>query len=339
MMAEEKLYSYEVTCAGGFEDVLIDEIRECLGKRVVGLREERGEVGRLFFDYEGSPRKLLELECATGIYSVVTQLHDVTVGAAGLERIRQRLKSLPLASMRRLAGVAGELRDATGYQLRVHQRGAHRFTASDVEAAIRQVLAEQGLSAQPGGLDLELRLQKRRAQLKLTLRNSPRAGAIEAEGLPAAYVAAIVRMLGLDDSDDLLLIQGQAQAAIAAARVSGSQTVATSRQRSRGDSAPVVVCADNQLSIGLATMTAAIIIVGDDHAVIPGSGQVRLQQAVECVAEDGVIAALVPRSDSFAARLPQWGLPLEVIGAVPLYIRRKRWALFLLQRLPLLHLV
>ena len=85
-------------------------------------------------------------------------------------------------------------------------------------------------------------------------------------------------------------------------------------------------------------MTAAIIIVGDDHDTVPGSGQVRLQQVVECVAEDGVIAALVPRSDSFAARLPQWGLPLEVIGAVPLYIRRQRWALFLLQRLPLLHL-
>ncbi|MBT5056666.1 MAG: hypothetical protein HOM68_09010 [Gemmatimonadetes bacterium] len=337
-MAEEKLYSYEVTCAGGFEDVLIDEIRERLGKRVVGLREERGEVGRVFFDYEGSPRKLLELECATGICSVVRQMHDVTVGPAGLERIRQRLTSLPLDSMRRLAGVAGELHEATGYRLRVHQRGAHRFTASDVEAAARQVLETQELSASPGGLDLELRLQKRRAHLKLALRNNPRAGAIETEGLPAAYVAAIVRMLGLDDSDDLLLIQAQAQAAIAAARVSGSQIVATSRRRSQGNRAPFVVCADDQLPIGSATMTAAIIIVGDDHDTVPGSGQVRLQQVVECVAEDGVIAALVPRSDSFAARLPQWGLPLEVIGAVPLYIRRQRWALFLLQRLPLLHL-
>ncbi len=337
-MSEQKLYSYEVSCAGGLEDVLIDEIRERLGKRISGLREERGEVGRLFFEYEGSPLRLLELECASGVSSVVAQMHDITVGPAGLERIRQRLAKLPLASMRRLAGATAGLDKPDGYQLRLYQRGAHRFTATDTESAVRQVLSDQGLSSSAGGLDLEFRLQKRRGQLKLALRHTSPSGAIEEDGLPPASVAAIVRILSLDASDDLLLIQGQVAAAQAASRVCGAQIVATARSRAGSGRRAAIVCGDDHLAIGPGTMTAAIVILGHDSDLIPGTARARLAEAVTSVAEEGVIAALVPRAEGFAARLPEWGLPVEVMGALPLYVRRQRWALFLLQRLSLLHL-
>ncbi|MBT3344828.1 MAG: hypothetical protein HN712_23925 [Gemmatimonadetes bacterium] len=354
MTAETKLYQYEVTCAGGFEDVLVDEIRSLLGKRVEGLREERGEVGRIFFQYEGSPRKLLELECAAGIAAIVAQMHDVTVGKPGLERISQGVGQLPLPAMTRLARLANEGIDAAGYQLRVHQRGSHRFEVSDTEAALVAALSAQGLSPSHAGFDLEFRLQKRRAQLKLSLRHASHAGAIEQRGIPAAMVASIVTMLGLDDTDDLLLIHGHPEAAAAARRICGSQVACVRRARpgtSQIMSPPpdqaacpgtgprsIVVGADDHLPIQAGSMTAAILVTADDEATMPGSAADRLSQAVACVAEEGVIAALVPRSDAFAARLPQWGLPVEVMGALPVYVRRRRWALFLLSRLDLLQL-
>jgi hypothetical protein len=83
-------------------------------------------------------------------------------------------------------------------------------------------------------------------------------------------------------------------------------------------------------------MTTAIVVIGNQE--MAQTGVSRLTQAVNCVAEDGVIAALVPRAEGFAARLPEWGLPVEVMGAIPVFVRRRRWALFLLHRLALVHL-
>lgn len=343
-MAEEKLYSYEVTCAGGLEDVLIDEIRTLVGKRIEGMRDERGEVGRVFFQYEGSPRRLLELECAAGIAVIVAEMHDVTVGQPGLARIGQGLATLPLAAMGRLAKLVDEDVDTTGYRLRVSQRGSHRFDVSETEATIAAALATQ-LAPSHTGFDLEFRLQKRRAQLKLALRYGTHAGAVEQRGIPGPMIAAIVRMLGLDDTDDLLLVQGQREAAAAAGRVSGGQVTCVRRtkpavrsQTTSCGSQPIVVGADDRLPIQPGSMTAAILVLADDDAVMPGLAAERLSQAVGCVAEEGVIAALVPSSEGFAARLPQWGLPVEVIGAFPVHVRRRRWALFLLGRLDLLQL-
>ncbi len=355
MTPESKLYQYEATCAGGFEDVLIDEVRTRLGKRIEGLREERGEVGRIFFRYEGSPRQLLELECAAGIATIVAQMHDVTVGKPGLARISQGIGSLPLPAVARLARLADEGTDVDGYQLRVHQRGSHRFETSATEAAIVEALGAQGLSPSHNGLDLEFRLQKRRAQLKLCLRHASHAGAIEQRGMPAAMVASIVRILGLEDTDDLLLIHGRPEAAAAAHRICGAQIACIRRAKPSSSQRPapapnqpacagpepirpIVVGADDHLPIQPGSMTAAILVAADDEATMPGLAAERLSQAVACVAEEGIIAALVPRADGFAARLPQWGLPVEVMGALPVYVRRRRWALFLLNRLDLLQL-
>lgn len=335
-VAEEKLYRYELSCDGGLEDILIDELRQCLGKRVSGLREERGEVGRVFFDYEGSPRHLLALECAGGVSSIVLEMHDITVGDPGLEKIRHRLAKLPLISMGRMARIAAEEIDVEGYRLRVRQRGAHRFSVTDTEAAVRKALAESGLSPSENGFDLELRLQKRRAQLKLSLRHRGRSGPVESEGLGSASIAAIIRMLDLDESDDTVLIQGRSDAALAAKRVCQGRVVCTSMRRPVRPTQHVIVSHPDHLPLGAGTMTTAIVVIGDQE--MAQTGVSRLTQAVNCVAEDGVIAALVPRAEGFAARLPEWGLPVEVMGAIPVFVRRRRWALFLLHRLALVHL-
>ncbi|SVE41783.1 uncharacterized protein METZ01_LOCUS494637, partial [marine metagenome] len=48
-MSTDRILDYELSCIGGLEDVVVDELQAALGGRVHGLRVERGEGGRLYF--------------------------------------------------------------------------------------------------------------------------------------------------------------------------------------------------------------------------------------------------------------------------------------------------
>ena len=54
------------------------------------------------------------------------------------------------------------------------------------------------------------------------------------------------------------------------------------------------------------------------------------------VTPGGVLALLVQRGEQLAALMRELGLPLEVMATIPFYVRRRRCALFVLERLDLL---
>ncbi|MDA0335490.1 MAG: hypothetical protein O2782_10020, partial [bacterium] len=204
-MSTARILEYQLSCIGGLEDVAIDELHASLGTRVKALRAERGEVGRLYFHTEASPRRLLELGCPTSVEAVAAQAHDVTVGQPGLQRVLRCLRGLPLDAVRRLAEACDRDIELTSVDLRVTMHGAHRFSTRDVEAGCLPILQEAGLQICHGPTTshpLRLIIRIRGKRVLITLQLGPRrpSGDPQKEGWVGPAANSVRRLLDLDDN-------------------------------------------------------------------------------------------------------------------------------------------
>lgn len=319
--AVDKLFDYQLTCIGGLEDVVVDEIRERLGTSATSVRAEKGPVGRVFLRFEGSPRRLLDLGCPTGLAAIARAAHDVTVGRPGLERIERLLHAIPADAVRRIARACDPQVDVAGYDLSVALRGAHRFTPDAVRARAGDILRTRlGFCGQrPGGIRLSLQVQGRRALVSVALGGQRPHGDPTREGWRGPALACVVRLLDLAAPDRIVAVAGGAGRA---------QAWLTAGPAGRGG----VVCVRPD-RLPLVDGAAAVVLV------VPGVGETDLARALgECargVVAGGVAGLLVAHPEPLAASLARRDQPFAVMAAVPWYVRRRRWVLFLLERLDL----
>ena len=98
----------------------------------------------------------------------------------------------------------------------------------------------------------------------------------------------------------------------------------------RGDGRGLALGADGR-RLPVADETAAAALV------VPRAGAKNLEEEMaepsRVVAPGGVVATLAPPGPELGARLRRSGLPLEALASLPYHVNRKRWGLFLLERL------
>lgn len=314
----ERILDYQLSTIGGLEDIVADELRAVLGGRARSVQVERGETGRILFQTDASPRRLLELRCPTAIDALAGRAFDVTVGPPGLQRILRCLADLPLAAMQRLARACDAEVDVDRADLYVSLQGAHRFRLDELRAAARDPLLRHGLalSDEPGGLSLGLHVRRRRALVTLRLGARRPAGHPAHEGWPGPAQACVARLLDLEPG---VLLVGAAD---------------RRRELSICDEAAGSLCRvrSHIERLPLANGELAVLLLAAD----PARASSALAEACRAVAPGGILAVVVPRAETLAAHLRAAGLPLEVMATIPFYQRRRRGALFLLERLELL---
>ena len=319
MSAPESLTEFVITCIGGLEEVAAEEMRVRLGSAAAAVRPERGAVGRVFFRYRASPRRLLELRCPTRLQAIAAQAHDVTVGRPGLERILRCLRQLPVESVQRIARACDPGVDGRRFHLEVSLRGNHRFETGELRAGAETLLrAELGL--QPGSgsgspMRLSLQVRRRRALVSVQLGPGRPGGDPRREGWPGPAASSVAQLLGLDDQDLLVAVPHMGRAGVWVGR---------------GDGSGMALGADGlRLPVADEKVAAALVVprTGED-----GPDQ-QMAELARVVVPGGVVAMLAPPSPELGARLRRAGLPLEALASLPYHVNRKKWGLFLLERL------
>ena len=136
----EKVYDFYATVAGGMEDVALTEIKKQLGKvsdiHVVKSRR----LSRIFFHYERSPKKLLELRTVEQVYALLANISGVTVGQPGLLHIAQRVEKVDLIPAAVLHDILHGIKDEVGFRLSCTTGKGHRFSASELHQVVQTVL-------------------------------------------------------------------------------------------------------------------------------------------------------------------------------------------------------
>lgn len=138
-----KIYDYFATTVGGLEHVVAGDLQRLL-PHLQQLRVERGERhGRLFFHYERSPRQLLELRCVDNLFALLAHIPEVTTGGPGLQRIVDQVAHTDLRPALALHDALNGPRDEPVGRLICTVSGRHRFTAADLQNALRAPFSAQ----------------------------------------------------------------------------------------------------------------------------------------------------------------------------------------------------
>jgi 23S rRNA G2445 N2-methylase RlmL len=172
--AAARVVDYYVTTVGGLEEVVAADLNRRLGA-LSQVRAETGpRHGRVFFRYERSPRRLLELRSADNLFARVTQLGGVAAGPAGLPLLAQRLSRVDLGAALGLLATLFPAQADQGLHLVCTAGGDHRFGAAEVyEAAWRAWSPRWPLQAhtnQGGALHVQVKAGVALVGLQLTPR-------------------------------------------------------------------------------------------------------------------------------------------------------------------------
>ena len=183
------------------------------------------------------------------------------------------------------------------------------------ETLLRSELGLQPGSGSGSPLRLSLQVRRRRALVSVQLGPGRPGGDPRREGWPGPAASSVARLLDLDDQDLLVAVphKGRAGAWVG-----------------RGDGSGLAVGAD-RLRLPVADETAAAALL------VPGAGAENLEEEMadptRVVAPGGVVAMLTPPGPELGTRLRRSGLPLEALASLPYHVNRKKWGLFLLERL------
>lgn len=203
MAGAGKIFRFWATVPSGLVEVALDEMHEVL----TGVQIERLEKGRVqtrvFFTYERSPLRLLQVHSAFAIYAVLADMRGITVGKPGLERMAGLAAKIDLAAAQRLGLACNREVAADAFQLHATVQGNHRFGPSEVVKALQAALVQSGslrLSHCERGLSLQVQVRGRSAVLGLRL--SARQGRKQ-----SAVGYCLGRMVGLESGDRVLWLR------------------------------------------------------------------------------------------------------------------------------------
>jgi len=156
-----KVYDYYATTVGGLEQVVAADLGHSLGE-IQSLQIERDRRhGRLFFRYERSPRKLLELRSVDNLFALLARIRNVTVGRPGLQQIANAISRVDLKPAMTLHDRLHGDKEKSTCRLICTVGGDHRFSTSDLYRAVRDVLVANGtdLEAEQSAYVLHLQVK------------------------------------------------------------------------------------------------------------------------------------------------------------------------------------
>ncbi len=203
MSGENKVFHFWAAVPTGYVEVAIDEMHEIL----TGVQIERLENGRVhtrvFFKYERSPLRLLELRSLHAVYAVLADMRGITVGTPGLERIVAHVAKVEMGAAQRLAQACDRGVVADAFHVQATVQGNHRFGPAQVVHAVQKALVRDcslRAGASEKGLLLQIQVRGRSAVLGLRLRSAE-------GGSHRAIGYCLGRMVGLESGDRVLWLR------------------------------------------------------------------------------------------------------------------------------------
>lgn len=204
-----KVYDYYATTVGGLEEVVTQDIRNHL-QPLENLRTRRGQRhSRIFFHYERSPQRLLELRSVDNIFALLARVQGVTTGKPGLQKVVREISQVDLKPAMALYDTLHGKKPEPVIKLICTVSGNHRFSASELYHAVQaafsgQYRIENDLTSKTYTLHLQvfgknalwgLQLAQRRLRNRAYRRSSV-LGGLEST---VAYCMALLADMGADD--------------------------------------------------------------------------------------------------------------------------------------------
>ncbi|MEC7227534.1 MAG: hypothetical protein VXW00_11745 [Candidatus Latescibacterota bacterium] len=175
MSSNSKVLRYWAVVAAGFEQVALEEMTDELpGLRIDRLEKGRSQV-KIFFTYERSPRRLLELRSIQAVYALIAEAKGITVGKPGLLHLVGQIAKADFGAAQRLATVLDPQREVDVCHVNATIKGRHRFGVSELIFRVQEVLkVEFGMTfgVPEGGLLLQLQVRGRNAVMGMRLRTA-----------------------------------------------------------------------------------------------------------------------------------------------------------------------
>ncbi len=195
----EKIFYFFVTTPGGLDGFAVQELRSLQGVR--GIRvDRRRRQSRIHFQYDRSPRRLLDLRCVNGVYTDLGNVQGVTVGRPGMLRVAEALAKIDVTPAIALYDILHGVQDAPGLRVTCTVGRGHRFTAGELSQILVAVLADRydlDPQEQSGPYTVHVSIERRTARIgfrlaRLDERNY--VGATVGGELPAPVSAALWRI-------------------------------------------------------------------------------------------------------------------------------------------------
>ena len=171
----EKVRHFFATTVGGLEEVALQDMKRRL-RAIDQVRVERRQRhARIFFYYERSPRKLLELRCVDNLFVLLAMIRGVTVGRPGLMRIAEQVARADLIPGIALHDTLHGLKPDPWFKLTCTGGRSHRFSASELHQVVKTVVeAKYGIPTEGEGMPYSLHLHLDGKNAVLGLQLSPR---------------------------------------------------------------------------------------------------------------------------------------------------------------------
>lgn len=324
--AGARLFDFYATTIPGLEPVVADELVERL-PGIEAVRVQRGRrQGRVSFSYQRSPRHLLEVRSARGLYALLAEIDGITVGRPGLERIAAALAGLSLTAAGRLLVALQPDAEPSSFQLNATVQGPHRFTAADLTRAVEEAFRRGGLQRRPvaTAMHLQLQVEGRRAHLGLHL-PSPAAR----DGEPLAY--CLGRLSGIGPEDAVLVVRGGRRWLRELATAFGPRLLLGFGDEPIRQPAGTVIPTDPPRLLALGehlplhdgSMSCILGLAGD-----PRLAEVR--EYLRCLAEGGMAALVVGDAQRLVTMLRQHQVPVSVLATLPVSLNGRDRTVFVL---------
>jgi hypothetical protein len=320
-----KIHRFYATSIGGLEDVVLDDCQN----RLIGLEKVRiergGRVGRIFFQYERSPKQLVEIHSAVGVFALLAEVFGITVGKTSIERIKTKITALNIEPVQRLARACGAATDGSHYDLNVTLQGHHRFTTLELRRAVQEVLEGQhGLRGGEDGLSFYLQVTGKRAIFGLRL---------SSRSMETALACSLTYLMGMQPQDRVVGLHCRGGESKVMEEAGFAQCfIALSEMRIKEPEANniSVVGEVNHMPIIDAGMTYVMAYSRLGRTNLSWG---ELAEVARVIEPGGVVGLVVQAPRQWVAGLQEANLPFDIMAGVPINLKGRRCGLLLLERI------
>ena len=333
-----KIHDFLITTVAGLEEIVLDQLRSGLAGASGFQSESDRRHGRVFFRYTRSPRALLDLKAAVTTFGLLARIHRVTVGGPGAERICRRISLLDFSGARSLARACDREVDTDKFELSCTVSGSHRFTRSELSQRVRELLAsEHGLLPARAGNGLRLRLQVTgsRALLAVQLGSRRSIGGPQA-GASGAMTHTLARILDLGSEDRIVCVNVDTEglAELADTNPRGLMACCPQPTATKSPETPPVRVGTVFAGIhALPVSTESVSCIMDGAACRAAGYAPRLAEFARVLAPGGVAVTIFSKAEAVAGAVRSGDLPFEILAAMPIYVRGRKYSCCLLERL------
>lgn len=365
---EDKVHEFYCTSVSGLEEIVIDDLMTQLPGGSGFRSEKTGRHGRVFFHYERSPRRLLELNSVTNSFALLLEFRGVTSGRPGLVSLCEKIAQMNMVAARKLLAVCDPEAALDEYQLQASVRGRHRFSKDDLRRAVSSVL-EKEHSLQPGsgsgggGMRFHLQVADRRATLGLQLTSNRSPGSLEREGVARPFLYCIGRLLDLGAEATVVVSACGPDAHLHLSPSAPlNMAIGCHHERHQGqpDSPPSLEAADQQAptqaigavgrpirtvgrtvrTVGLSTdlpfgMSRVDCIVTNEAGVPPAATKGSLSECARILKPEGIAVVVTTSPAEFVQQIMQGELPFAIGASLSAVVAGRKYVIFVLERLDL----